>query len=98
MKSKYLVDFVKDEEREEFKRKVAAESRSERNGQFTREEIRKQYLTIAKEITNEINKLEELYEAGDINERAYNVRRNMLFDLRVKNRETYMKTTSLRRC
>lgn len=98
MKSEYLVDFIKDEEREDFKKKVAAEHRFERKGQFTREEVRKQYLEIAKEITNEINKLEDLYEAGSINERAYNVRRNMLFDLRVKNRETYMKTTNLRRC
>ena len=98
MKSSYLVDFVKDEEKEEFKKKVAAEHRSERKGQFTREEVRKQYLETAKEITNEINKLEDLYEAGDINERVYNMRRNMLFDLRIKNRETYMKTTNLRRC
>lgn len=98
MKSEYLVDFIKDEEKEEFKKKVAAESRSKGKGQFTREEVRKQYLEIAKEITNEINKLEDLYEAGGINERAYNVRRNMLFDLRVKNRETYMKTTNLQRC
>lgn len=98
MKSEYLVDFIKDEEREDFKKKVAAEHKSERKGQFTREEVRKQYLEIAREITNEINKLEDLYEAGGINERAYNVRRNMLFDLRVKNRETYMKTTNLRRC
>lgn len=92
MKSKYMADFVKDEEREEFKRKVAAESRSERNGQFTREEIRKQYLTIAKEITDEINRLEDLYEAGNINKRNYDLRRDTLFDLRLKNRETYMKT------
>ena len=91
MKSKYLADFVKDEEREEFKRKVAAESRSERNGQFTREEIRKQYLTIAKEITDEINRLEDLYEAGSINKRNYDLRRDTLFDLRLKNRETYMR-------
>lgn len=92
MKSSYLVDFIKDEEKEDFKRKVVAENRSKREGQFTREEIRKQYLAIAKQITNEINKLEDLYEAGRINKKAYDKKRNTLFDLREKNRETYMRS------
>ena len=88
MKNSYLVDFIKDEEREDFKRKVATENRSRREGQFTREEVRKQYLAIAKQITNEINRLEDLYEAEIINKKTYDKKRDTLFNLREKNRET----------
>lgn len=92
MKNSYLVDFIKDEEREDFKRKVATENRLRREGQFTREEVRKQYLAIAKQITDEINRLEDLYEAGRINKKTYYKKRDTLFNLREKNRETYMRS------
>lgn len=92
MKNSYLVDFIKDEEREDFKRKVATESRSRREGQFTREEVRKQYLAIAKQITDEINRLEDLYETERINKKTYDKKRDTLFNLREKNRETYMRS------
>ena len=65
MKAEYLLDFIKDEEKEEFKRKQMIESKSKK--QFTLTEVRKQFLEIAKELTNEINRLEDLYENGEIN-------------------------------
>lgn len=89
MKTKYLMDFVKDEEKEEFKRKQMIESKSK--NQFTLTEVRKQFLEIAKELTNEINRLEDLYENGEIDFEEYIKKRDALMELRVKNRQTYLR-------
>lgn len=89
MKTEYLLDFVKDEEKEEFKRKQMIESKSKK--QFTLTETRKQFLEIAKELTNEINKLEDLYESGQMDFEEYIKKKDALMELRVKNRKTYLK-------
>lgn len=89
MKTKYLLDFVKDEEKEEFKRKQMIENKSK--NQFTLTETRKQFLEIAKELTDEINRLEDLYKDGQITLEEYNKKRDVLMELRVKNREIYLR-------
>ena len=89
MKSRYLVDFIKDEEKEEFKRKQTIENKSK--NQFTQLEVRKQFLEIAKELTNEINRLEDLYESGQMNFEEYIKKKDTLTELRVKNRNTYLR-------
>ena len=89
MKTEYLLDFVKDEEKEEFKRKQMIESKSK--NQFTQSESRKQFLEIAKELTNEINKLEDLYKDGQITLEEYTRKKDVLMELRVKNRQTYLR-------
>ncbi len=89
MDAKYLLDFIKDEEKEEFKRKQIIESKSKK--QFTLTETRKQFLEIAKELTDEINRLEDLYEQGEIPLEEYTKKRDILIELRVKNRKTYLR-------
>lgn len=89
MKAEYLLDFIKDEEKEEFKRKRMIESKSKK--QFTLTESRKQFLEIAKELTDEINKLEDLYENGEIPLEEYTKKKDVLMELRVKNRQTYLR-------
>lgn len=89
MKSRYLIDFVKDEEKEEFKRKQTIENKSK--NQFTQLEVRKQFLEIAKELTNEINRLEDLHESGQMNFEEYIKKKDTLTELRVKNRNTYLR-------
>lgn len=89
MKAEYLLDFIKDEEKEEFKRKQMIESKSKK--QFTLTETRKQFLEIAKELTDEINRLEDLYERGEIPLEEYTRKKDMLMELRVKNRQTYLR-------
>lgn len=89
MKAEYLLDFIKDEEKEEFKRKQMIESKSKK--QFTLTEVRKQFLEIAKELTDEINRLEDLYEQGEIPLEEYTKKKDMLMELRVKNRKTYLR-------
>lgn len=89
MKTKYLLDFIKDEEKEEFKRKQMIESKSK--NQFTLTEVRKQFLEIAKELTDEINRLEDLYKDGQITLEEYVKKRDVLIELRVKNRQTYLR-------
>lgn len=89
MDTKYLLDFVKDEEKEEFKRKQMIESKSK--NQFTLTETRKQFLEIAKELTDEINRLEDLYEQGEIPLEEYIKKKDVLMELRVKNRKTYLR-------
>lgn len=89
MKAEYLLDFIKDEEKEEFKRKQMIESKLKK--QFTLTEVRKQFLEIAKELTDEINRLEDLYEQGKIPLEEYIKKRDVLMELRVKNRQTYLR-------
>ena len=89
MDAKYLLDFVKDEEKEEFKRKKMIENKSKK--QFTLTETRKQFLEIAKELTDEINRLENLYENGEITLEEYTRKKDVLMELRVKNRKTYLR-------
>lgn len=89
MKTKYLMDFVKDEEKEEFKRKQMIENKSK--NQFTLTETRKQFLEIAKELTNEINRLEDLYKDGQMDYEDYIKKRDILMELRVENRKTYLR-------
>lgn len=89
MKAEYLLDFIKDEEKEEFKRKQMIENKSK--NQFTLTEVRKQFLEIAKELTDEINKLEDLYERGEIPLEEYTRKKDVLMELRVKNRKTYLR-------
>ena len=89
MKAEYLFDFIKDEEKEEFKRKQMIESKSKK--QFTLTEVRKQFLEIAKELTDEINRLEDLYEQGEIPLEEYTRKKDVLMELRVKNRQTYLR-------
>lgn len=89
MKAEYLLDFIKDEEKEEFKRKQMIESKSKK--QFTLTETRKQFLEIAKELTDEINRLEDLYENGEIPLEEYTKKKDVLMELRVKNRQTYLR-------
>lgn len=89
MKAEYLLDFIKDEEKEEFKRKQMIESKSKK--QFTLTEVRKQFLEIAKELTDEINRLEDLYENGEIPLEEFTKKRDVLMELRVKNRQTYLR-------
>ena len=89
MKAKYLLDFIKDEEKEEFKRKQMIENRSK--NQFTLTEVRKQFLEIAKELTDEINRLEDLYKDGKIPLEEYTRKRDILMELRVKNRQMYLR-------
>lgn len=89
MKAEYLLDFIKDEEKEEFKRKQMIENKSK--NQFTLTEVRKQFLEIAKELTDEINKLEDLYEQGEIPLEEYTKKKDVLMELRVKNRKTYLR-------
>lgn len=89
MKAEYLMDFIKDEEKEEFKRKKMIESKSKK--QFTLTESRKQFLEIAKELTDEINRLEDLYENGEIPLEEYTRKKDVLMELRVKNRQTYLR-------
>ncbi len=89
MKAEYLLDFIKDEEKEEFKRKRMIENKSKK--QFTLTEVRKQFLEIAKELTDEINKLEDLYENGEIPLEEYTKKKDVLMELRVKNRQTYLR-------
>ena len=89
MKAEYLLDFIKDEEKEEFKRKRMIENKSKK--QFTLTESRKQFLEIAKELTDEINRLEDLYEQGEIPLEEYTRKKDMLMELRVKNRQTYLR-------
>ena len=89
MKAEYLFDFIKDEEKEEFKRKQMIESKSKK--QFTLTEVRKQFLEIAKELTNEINRLEDLYKDGQMDFEDYIKKRDVLMELRVKNRKTYLR-------
>ena len=89
MKAEYLLDFIKDEEKEEFKRKQMIESKSKK--QFTLTEIRKQFLEIAKELTDEINRLEDLYEQGKIPLEEFTKKKDVLMELRVKNRNTYLR-------
>lgn len=89
MKTKYLLDFVKDEEKEEFKRKQMIENKSK--NQFTLTETRKQFLEIAKELTDEINRLEDLYKDGQMTLEEYTKKRDVLMELRVKNREIYLR-------
>lgn len=89
MKAEYLLDFIKDEEKEEFKRKQMIENKSK--NQFTLTEVRKQFLEIAKELTDEINRLEDLYERGEIPLEEYTRKKDVLMELRVKNRKTYLR-------
>lgn len=89
MKAEYLLDFIKDEEKEEFKRKQMIENKSK--NQFTLTESRKQFLEIAKELTDEINRLEDLYENGEIPLEEYTRKKDVLMELRVKNRQTYLR-------
>lgn len=89
MKAEYLMDFIKDEEKEEFKRKQMIESKSKK--QFTLTETRKQFLEIAKELTDEINRLEDLYENGEITLEEYTRKKDVLMELKVKNRKTYLR-------
>lgn len=89
MKAEYLLDFIKDEEKEEFKQKQMIESKSKK--QFTLTEVRKQFLEIAKELTDEINRLEDLYEQGKIPLEEFIKKRDVLMELRVKNRQTYLR-------
>lgn len=89
MKAEYLMDFIKDEEKEEFKRKQMIESKSKK--QFTLTEVRKQFLEIAKELMDEINRLEDLYERGEIPLEEYTRKKDVLMELRVKNRQTYLR-------
>ena len=89
MKAEYLLDFIKDEEKEEFKRKRMIENKSKK--QFTLTESRKQFLEIAKELTDEINRLEDLYEQGEIPLEEYTRKKDVLMELRVKNRQTYLR-------
>lgn len=89
MKTEYLLDFIKDEEKEEFKRKQMIESKSKK--QFTLTEVRKQFLEIAKELTDEINRLEDLYKNGEIPLEEYTRKKDVLMELRVKNRQTYLR-------
>lgn len=89
MKTEYLLDFIKDEEKEEFKRKQMIENKSKK--QFTLTETRKQFLEIAKELTDEINRLEDLYEQGEIPLEEYTRKKDVLMELRVKNRKTYLR-------
>lgn len=89
MKAEYLMDFIKDEEKEEFKRKKMIESKSKK--QFTLTESRKQFLEIAKELTDEINRLEDLYENGEMPLEEYTRKKDVLMELRVKNRQTYLR-------
>lgn len=89
MKAEYLMDFIKDEEKEEFKRKKMIESKSKK--QFTLTESRKQFLEIAKKLTDEINRLEDLYERGEIPLEEYTRKKDVLMELRVKNRKTYLR-------
>lgn len=89
MKAEYLMDFIKDEEKEEFKRKQMIESKSKK--QFTLTEVRKQFLEIAKELTDEINRLEDLYERGEIPLEEYTRKKDVLMELRVKNRQIYLR-------
>lgn len=89
MKTEYLLDFVKDEEKEEFKRKQMIENKSK--NQFTKTEARKQFLEIAKELTNEINRLEDLYESGQMDFEEYIKKKDVLMELRVKNRKIYLR-------
>ena len=89
MDAKYLLDFIKDEEKEEFKRKKMIENKSKK--QFTLTEVRKQFLEIAKELTDEINKLEDLYKNGEIPLEEYTKKKDVLMELRVKNRQTYLR-------
>lgn len=89
MKVEYLLDFIKDEEKEEFKRKQMIESKSK--NQFTLTEVRKQFLEIAKELTDEINRLEDLYESGQMDFKEYIKKKDVLMELRVKNRKTYLR-------
>ena len=86
MKAKYLIDFIKDEEKEEFKRKNTFENKS-----FTKDKIREKYLEIAEEITNEINKLEDQYESGKMDLEEYIKKKDILMELRIKNRKTYLR-------
>ena len=86
MKAKYLIDFIKDEEKEEFKRKNTFENKS-----FTKDKIREKYLEIAEEITNEINKLEDQYESGQMDLEEYIKKKDVLMELRIKNRNTYLR-------
>lgn len=79
MKSRYLIDFIKDEEKDNSKSK------------FTREEIRKKYLEIAKEITDKIDKLEDQYENCEIDTEEYVKKKNILMELRNKNRDVYLR-------
>lgn len=85
MKTKYLMDFIKDEEKEEFKRKNALENKS-----FTRNKIREKYLEIAEEITQKINDLEDQYESGQMDLEEYVKKKDILMELRIKNRKTYL--------
>lgn len=85
MKTKYLMDFIKDEEKEEFKRKNALENKS-----FTRNKIREKYLEIAEEITQKINDLEDQYESGQMDLEEYIKKKDILMELRIKNRKTYL--------
>lgn len=89
MKTEYLLDFIKDEEKEEFKQKQMIKNKSKK--QFTLTEVRKQFLEIAKELTDEINKLEDLYERGEIPLEEFTKKRDVLMELRVKNRKTYLR-------
>ena len=86
MKAKYLIDFIKDEEKEEFKRKNTFENKS-----FTKDKVREKYLEIAEEITNEINKLEDQYENGEMDLEEYIKKKDILMELRIKNRNTYLR-------
>ena len=89
MKAEYLLDFIKDEEKEEFKRKKMIESKFKK--QFTLTKTRKHFLEIAKELTDEINKLEDLYEQGEIPLEEYTRKKDILMELKVKNRNTYLR-------
>lgn len=89
MDAKYLLDFIKDEEKEEFKRKQMIESKSK--NQFTLTEVRKHFLEIAKELTDEINRLEDLYESGQMDFKEYIKKKDVLMELRIKNRNTYLR-------
>ncbi len=86
MKAKYLMDFIKDEEKEEFKRKIALENKS-----FTRSKIREKFLEIAEEITKKINDLEDQYESGQMDLEEYIKKKDVLMELRIKNRNTYLR-------
>ena len=86
MKAKYLMDFIKDEEKEEFKRKNALENKS-----FTRNKIREKYLEIAEEITQKINDLEDQYESGQMDLEEYIKKKDVLMELRIKNRKTFLR-------
>lgn len=85
MKAKYLMDFIKDEEKEEFKKQNDFGNKS-----FTRNKIREKYLEIAEEITKKINDLEDQYESGQMDLEEYTKRKDILMDLRIKNRNTYL--------